>query len=79
MCPMTTLNLRRRLVSFDGGSTYTDLLQLRAADLERHWTAMQLRMDPAIRARVEAELPHADPKLFLGRYLELSDSHLVLG
>ena len=75
--PKTTI-LVRRMVSFDGGTTYRDVLRLTDAELDAEWPRVQAKMDPALRAKVEAELPNERAKLLLARYLELSGSHLVV-
>jgi hypothetical protein len=66
------------MVSFDGGSTYRDVLRLTDADVEENWPRVVRKMDPALLKQIEAELPGEPPRMLLARYLELSNSHLVV-
>lgn len=76
--PKTEL-IQIRMVSINGGYSYKSPISLSPADLEKFWPELSAKMDPALRTQVQTELPKAEKRELLIRYLQLSPSHLVVG
>jgi hypothetical protein len=69
-----------RLLSINGGYSYRSPVTLTPAELDKYWNELLAKMDPALKAQVQAQMPpEGDRRELLARYLQLSPSHLVVG
>lgn len=78
MSETKTVQLRHRLVSFDGGEHYKSGVALTTQELESHWDALLAAMDPAARAETERHTHLSERKAFLVRYLGAAPAHLII-